>query len=67
MLWLWLWFYPELISLENNIVLPTFQQCCDLQITALGTLAMCYNNVEVFRGSVRMRRGNSIALVSKDH
>jgi len=31
--------------------------CAIPQITALGTLAMCYNNVEVFRSSVRLRRG----------
>ncbi|KAG0559421.1 hypothetical protein KC19_10G103300 [Ceratodon purpureus] len=31
--------------------------CAIPQITALGTLAMCYNNVEVFRGSVRLRKG----------
>ncbi|KAG0622389.1 hypothetical protein M758_3G093900 [Ceratodon purpureus] len=31
--------------------------CAIPQITALGTLAMCYNNVEVFRGSVRLREG----------
>lgn len=24
---------------------------------AIGTLAMCYNNIEVFRGVVKMRRG----------
>lgn len=27
------------------------------QIMAIGTLALCYNNVEVFRGVVKMRRG----------
>uniref|UniRef100_A0A7I4FQR3 Squalene synthase n=2 Tax=Physcomitrium patens TaxID=3218 RepID=A0A7I4FQR3_PHYPA len=36
---------------------PNLRFCATFQITALGTLAMCYNNVEVFRGSVRMRRG----------
>jgi farnesyl-diphosphate farnesyltransferase len=35
----------------------TLRFCAIFQITALGTLAMCYNNDEVFRGSVRMRRG----------
>lgn len=24
---------------------------------AIGTLALCYNNIEVFRGVVKMRRG----------
>lgn len=27
------------------------------QIMSIGTLALCYNNVEVFRGVVKMRRG----------
>lgn len=27
------------------------------KIMAIGTLALCYNNVEVFRGVVKMRRG----------
>lgn len=26
---------------------------------AIGTLALCYNNIEVFRGVVKMRRGKS--------
>lgn len=29
------------------------------QIMAIGTLALCYNNIEVFRGVVKMRRGKS--------
>ncbi|KAG1368798.1 Squalene synthase [Cocos nucifera] len=29
------------------------------EIMAIGTLALCYNNVEVFRGVVKMRRGCS--------
>lgn len=27
------------------------------QVMAIGTLAMCYNNIEVFRDVVKMRRG----------
>ncbi|RRT42190.1 hypothetical protein B296_00044251 [Ensete ventricosum] len=30
------------------------------QIMAIGTLALCYNNVEVFRGVVKMRRGKNL-------
>jgi len=26
---------------------------------AIGTLALCYNNIEVFRGVVKMRRGQN--------
>lgn len=29
---------------------------------AIGTLALCYNNIEVFRGVVKMRRGNKNVL-----
>jgi farnesyl-diphosphate farnesyltransferase len=35
----------------------TLRFCAIFQITALGTLAICYNNEEVFKGHVRMRRG----------
>jgi len=29
---------------------------------AIGTLALCYNNVQVFRGVVRLRRGKMFYL-----
>lgn len=29
---------------------------------AIGTLALCYNNIEVFRGVVKMRRGMILIL-----
>jgi farnesyl-diphosphate farnesyltransferase len=35
----------------------TLRFCAIFQITAFGTLAMCYNNEQVFRGSVRLRKG----------
>ncbi|PKA51980.1 Squalene synthase [Apostasia shenzhenica] len=34
-----------------------FRFCAIPQIMAIGTLSLCYNNVEVFRGVVKMRRG----------
>ncbi|KAL5703157.1 squalene synthase [Ranunculus cassubicifolius] len=34
-----------------------FRFCAIPQIMAIGTLALCYNNVAVFRGVVKMRRG----------
>ncbi|KAK8955248.1 hypothetical protein KSP40_PGU014413 [Platanthera guangdongensis] len=34
-----------------------FRFCAIPQIMAIGTLALCYNNAEVFRGVVKMRRG----------
>nr|ASO66848.1 squalene synthase [Fritillaria unibracteata] len=37
--------------------LSNFRFCAIPQIMAIGTLALCYNNVEIFRGVVKMRRG----------
>ncbi|XP_072995008.1 squalene synthase 1-like [Typha latifolia] len=37
--------------------LAIFRFCAIPQIMAIGTLALCYNNVEIFRGVVKMRRG----------
>ncbi|KAL0872584.1 hypothetical protein Bca101_022289 [Brassica carinata] len=34
-----------------------FKSCAIPQIVAIGTLALCYNNVQVFRGVVKLRRG----------
>eukprot|EP00262_Sarcandra_glabra_P009910 TRINITY_DN24744_c0_g1_i1.p1 TRINITY_DN24744_c0_g1~~TRINITY_DN24744_c0_g1_i1.p1 ORF type:complete len:410 (-),score=52.64 TRINITY_DN24744_c0_g1_i1:517-1746(-) len=34
-----------------------FRFCAIPQVMAIGTLALCYNNIEVFRGVVKMRRG----------
>ncbi|WZZ23857.1 hypothetical protein YC2023_007258 [Brassica napus] len=34
-----------------------FKSCSIPQIVAMGTLALCYNNVQVFRGVVKLRRG----------
>ncbi|KAL5703159.1 squalene synthase [Ranunculus cassubicifolius] len=36
---------------------PIFRFCAIPQIMAIGTLALCYNNIAVFRGVVKMRRG----------
>nr|AGW25489.1 squalene synthase [Paris polyphylla var. yunnanensis] len=37
--------------------LSIFRFCAIPQIMAIGTLALCYNNQELFRGVVKMRRG----------
>ncbi|RZC94375.1 hypothetical protein C5167_030354 [Papaver somniferum] len=39
----------------------TFQCYAILQVSAIGTLSLCYNNTEVFRGGVRMSRGKKLA------
>lgn len=40
-----------------------FAFCAIPQIMAIGTLALCYNNPEVFRGVVKMRRGESAKVL----
>ncbi|KAL3621290.1 squalene synthetase-like protein [Castilleja foliolosa] len=40
-----------------------FRSCAIPQVIAIGTLALCYNNIQVFRGAVKMRRGLAAKLV----
>ncbi|VVB10346.1 unnamed protein product [Arabis nemorensis] len=42
-----------------------FQSCAIPQIVAIGTLALCYNNVQVFRGVVKLRRGLIAKLIDR--
>ncbi|WOL04211.1 squalene synthase-like [Canna indica] len=42
-----------------------FQFCAIPQVMAIGTLALCYNNVEVFRGVVKMRRGLTAKVINQ--
>ncbi|GLT30641.1 hypothetical protein SLA2020_054320 [Shorea laevis] len=42
-----------------------FRFCAIPQIMAIGTLALCYNNVEVFRGVVKMRRGLTAKVIDR--
>lgn len=48
--------------LKTLIIMKFFWNltCYIYQVMAIGTLAMCYNNIEVFRGVVKMRRGKLI-------
>ncbi|KAF5448894.1 hypothetical protein F2P56_029389 [Juglans regia] len=43
--------------------LSIFRFCAIPQIMAIGTLALCYNNIEVFRGVVKMRRGLTAKVI----
>ncbi|XP_016432791.1 squalene synthase-like isoform X2 [Nicotiana tabacum] len=36
-----------------------------LEVMAIGTLAKCYNNIEVFRGVVKMRRGLTAKVIDR--
>ncbi|XP_078446681.1 squalene synthase 8-like [Wolffia australiana] len=40
-----------------------FRFCAIPQIMAIGTLALCYHNIEVFRGVVKMRRGLTAQVI----
>ncbi|GMJ05622.1 squalene synthase 1 [Hibiscus trionum] len=42
-----------------------FRFCAIPQIMAIGTLALCYNNIEVFRGVVKMRRGLTAKVIDR--
>ncbi|KAL2490667.1 Squalene synthase [Abeliophyllum distichum] len=42
-----------------------FRFCAIPQIMAIGTLALCYNNVQVFRGVVKMRRGLTARVIHR--
>lgn len=42
-----------------------FRFCAIPQIMAIGTLALCYNNIEVFRGVVKMRRGLTAKIIDQ--
>ncbi|XP_058113635.1 squalene synthase 1-like [Magnolia sinica] len=42
-----------------------FRFCAIPQIMAIGTLALCYNNLEVFRGVVKMRRGLTAKVIDQ--
>ncbi|XP_043713119.1 squalene synthase 1-like [Telopea speciosissima] len=42
-----------------------FRFCAIPQIMAIGTLALCYNNVEVFRGVVKIRRGLTAKVIDR--
>ncbi|KAK2978278.1 hypothetical protein RJ640_017129, partial [Escallonia rubra] len=42
-----------------------FRFCAIPQIMAIGTLALCYNNIMVFRGVVKMRRGLTAKIIDR--
>nr|CAJ77654.1 squalene synthase 1 [Glycyrrhiza eurycarpa] len=42
-----------------------FRFCAIPQIMAIGTLALCYNNIEVFGGVVKMRRGLTAKVIDR--
>lgn len=53
--------FDYMIRLRDPAV---FSFCAIPQLMAMGTLALCYNNPEVFRGVVKMRRGQTASLIA---
>ncbi|XP_054787011.1 squalene synthase 2-like [Prosopis cineraria] len=51
--------------MSNLRDLAIFRFCAIPQIMAIGTLALCYNNIEVFRGVVKMRRGLTAKVIDR--
>lgn len=49
-------------ALKDN---SNFRFCAIPQIMAIGTCAICYNNVKVFRGVVKMRRGLTARIIDE--
>lgn len=49
-------------ALRDNAI---FRFCAIPQIMAIGTLALCYNNIQLFRGVVKMRRGLTAILFDR--
>uniref|UniRef100_A0A7C8YTT5 Squalene synthase n=1 Tax=Opuntia streptacantha TaxID=393608 RepID=A0A7C8YTT5_OPUST len=49
-------------ALSDNAI---FRFCAIPQIMAIGTLALCYNNIQVFRGVVKMRRGLTAIVIDR--
>lgn len=45
--------------------LNIFRFCAIPQIMAIATLALCFNNIEVFRGVVKMRRGLAAKVIDQ--
>jgi len=52
--------FDYMIRLRNPAI---FRFCAIPQVMAMGTLSLCYNNPEVFRGIVKMRRGQTATLM----
>ncbi|XWS67842.1 hypothetical protein CRYUN_Cryun04dG0039400 [Craigia yunnanensis] len=49
-------------ALHDNAI---YRFCAIPQVMAIGTLALCYNNIEVFRGVVKMRRGLTAKVIDR--
>ncbi|XP_074589496.1 squalene synthase 3-like [Curcuma longa] len=56
----------DCLSYMSSLKDPSiFRFCAIPQIMAIGTLALCYNNEQVFRGVVKMRRGLTARVIDQ--
>ncbi|XP_047325770.1 squalene synthase 2 [Impatiens glandulifera] len=56
----------DCLKYMKNLKSPAiFRFCAIPQIMAIGTIAICYNNIEVFRGVVKMRRGLTAKVIDR--
>ncbi|PHT59063.1 Squalene synthase [Capsicum baccatum] len=56
----------DCLTYMSNLRDPAiFRFCAIPQVMAIGTLAMCYDNIEVFRGVVKMRRGLTAKAIDR--
>ncbi|KAI3745107.1 hypothetical protein L1987_58209 [Smallanthus sonchifolius] len=56
----------DCLKYMSNLRDPTiFKFCAIPQVMAIGTLTLCYNNTEVFRGVVKLRRGLTAKIIDR--
>lgn len=56
----------DCLTYMSNLKDPAiFRFCAIPQIMAIGSLTLCYNNIEVFRGVVKMRRGLTAKVIDR--
>lgn len=56
----------DCLTYMSNLRDPSIFRFCGIpQVMAIGTLAMCYNNIELFRGVVKMRRGLTAKVIDR--
>ncbi|KMT00351.1 hypothetical protein BVRB_9g216610 [Beta vulgaris subsp. vulgaris] len=54
--------FKYMSALQDHAI---FRFCAIPQIMSIGTYALCYNNVQVFRGVVKMRRGLTAVVIDQ--
>uniref|UniRef100_A0A2Z2CDP0 Squalene synthase n=1 Tax=Withania somnifera TaxID=126910 RepID=A0A2Z2CDP0_9SOLA len=56
----------DCLTYMSNLRDPSIFRFCGIpQVMAIGTLAMCYDNIELYRGVVKMRRGLTAKVIDQ--